>query len=108
MRLQFTNNRTAADARNDLELARIKMGGSYTCAQAWDPVAHRWAYPDQVLEHLGYTVATFGDTGGHGFAVTDCGLYLSSNGHAHRVESLEALRAEYLARGFIGKRLGGR
>lgn len=107
MTLTYANSQTRAAVMESVAVALMNAGGAFTLAQAWDESARHWAYPDAVLADLGYAVAFYGDTGGHGFAVTTSGIYLSSNGHCHKVESVVALRSEYFARGFIGKRLHG-
>jgi hypothetical protein len=38
------------------------------------------------LQSLGYEIVQSGDTGGHGFALTKCGVYLSTNGYICRDE----------------------
>lgn len=39
----------------------------------------------QYLESLGFTVVSNGDNGRNGYAITSCGLYLSTNGYIHKV-----------------------
>lgn len=39
----------------------------------------------QYLESLGFDVIENGDNGRNGYAITKCGLYLSTNGYIHKV-----------------------
>lgn len=39
----------------------------------------------QYLESLGFEVVDNGDNGRNGYAITACGLYLSTNGYIHKV-----------------------
>ncbi len=103
--LSYANRATPEQAKADLEAARVAKTGSYTRAMAWDATAGRWAYADTVLLDLGYEVAAYGDTGGHGFAISTCGLYLSTNSHACRVSDVAGAVADLTRRGFVGRRL---
>ena len=40
----------------------------------------------QYLESLGFEVVENGDNGRNGFAITSCGLYLSTNGYIYKAE----------------------
>lgn len=105
MTLAYANNGNRDSARQSLEFVRGKDRGSFTTAQAWDESARHWAYPDTVLADLGYKVACFGDTGSHAFAITECGLYLSSNSMAKHHSDVAALIGRMHEMGAVGKRL---
>lgn len=42
-------------------------------------------YARAYLTDLGFEVVENGDNGRNGYAITSCGLYLSTNGYIHRI-----------------------
>jgi hypothetical protein len=72
---------------------------------AWDNERRRWANPDEFLADRGFNVIAYGDTGGHSYAITECGVYLSSNGSISPLSDPQAKAQELRERGFEGKRL---
>jgi hypothetical protein len=72
---------------------------------AWDNERRRWANPDEFLADRGFNVIAWGDTGGHSYAITDCGVYLSSNGSIMPLSDPHAKAQEMRERGFEGRRL---
>ena len=99
VRFEMGNGVTEAQA---LESLQAVAAGKYSdlAVMAWDNERARWAKPEDLLKAFGFNVISWGDTGGHAYAITDCGLYLSSNGLHRKLASAEGKASEMRERGF--------
>lgn len=99
--IQLFNGVTEAQAIASLDA--VAAGGKQTHDVFAYDYNEMYACPPQtLLEALGRTVIAWGDTGGHAYAISEDGIYLSSNGFATHVADPKAKAAELRERGFEG------
>lgn len=97
-RFDMFNGVNEADALDSLNV--VAAGGAHQIdVHAWDNETTRHAKPQDLLEAFGFKVISWGDTGGHAYAITDNGIYLSSNGYHHHVPAPETTAADLRERG---------